>query len=161
MTAKILVSACLLGQQVRYDGGGKLCEDPRFARWQAEGRFVPVCPEVAGGLPTPRPPAQIRGDRVVTEQGEDFTEAFDRGAEIALQAARTHGVALAILKQSSPSCGSLFVYDGTFSGAKRQGEGRTAALLRKHGFKVFGEDQLEAAERELARLDRERTEPGH
>lgn len=160
MPAKILVSACLLGQQVRYDGGGKLCEEARFLQWQAEGRFVPVCPEVAGGLPTPRPPAQIRGDRVVTEQGDDLTEAFDRGAELALQAAQTHNVALAILKQSSPSCGSLFVYDGTFSGVKRPGEGRTAALLRKHGFKVFGEDQLEEAERELARLERERAEPG-
>jgi len=153
MIGKILISSCLLGQKVRYDGEGKLCDDARIARWQAEGRLVPVCPEVAGGLPTPRPPAQIRGDRVVTEAGEDVTDAFERGAALALQTARTHGVALAILKQSSPSCGSLTVYDGTFSGAKRPGEGKTAELLRRSGFKVFGEDQLDEAERELARCE--------
>lgn len=160
MPAKILISACLLGQKVRYDGAGKLCDDDRIARWQAEGRLVPVCPEVAGGLPTPRPAAQIRGDRVVTEAGADVTDAFDRGAGLALQAARTHGVALAILKQSSPSCGSLLVYDGTFSGAKRPGEGRTTALLRQSGFMVFGEDQLDEAEQELARHEREQREGG-
>ncbi|MEK0313443.1 DUF523 domain-containing protein [Cohnella sp. 56] len=156
MTGKILISACLLGQKVRYDGEGKRCADPRIERWREEGRLVPVCPEVAGGLPTPRPPAQIRGDRVVTASGEDVTDAFERGAELALEAACMHDVALAILKQSSPSCGSLYVYDGTFTGAKRPGEGKTAGLLRRNGFKVFGEDQLDEAE--LA-LELERTPP--
>ncbi|MBB6671238.1 DUF523 domain-containing protein [Cohnella nanjingensis] len=147
---KILVSACLLGQKVRYDSKGALCGDERFQKWYDEGRFMPICPEVTGGLPTPRPPAEIRGDRVVTAAGEDFTAAFEAGAQAALKLAQEHGVAFAILKQNSPSCGSLHVYDGSFTGAKVAGEGRTAALLRLHGFKVFGEDQLDEAERELA-----------
>ncbi|MCC3376089.1 DUF523 domain-containing protein [Cohnella sp. REN36] len=149
---KILVSACLLGEKVRYDSRGAFCGDARFLRWQEEGLFVPVCPEVAGGLPTPRPPAEIREGRVRTEAGEDVTEAFEAGAQIALKLAREHGAAFAILKQNSPSCGSLFVYDGSFTGAKVAGEGRTAALLRRHGFRVFGEDQLDEVERELAGL---------
>jgi uncharacterized protein YbbK (DUF523 family) len=146
---KILVSACLLGHKVRYDGGGVLWPDPRLQKWLEEERLVPVCPEVEGGLPTPRPPAQIRDGRVVTGDGTDVTVPFDRGAQAALDLARKHGAVLAILKQSSPSCGSLQIYDGTFSGRKIPGEGRTTALLRRHGIQVFGEDQLDEVEQAL------------
>lgn len=150
---KILVSACLLGYDVRYDRGDNTCRDPRFQRWEREGRFVVVCPEVAGGLPTPRPPAEIRGDRVVNVRGVDVTEPFRRGAEMALALAKQHGVAFALLKERSPSCGSSWIYDGTFTGTKIPGEGVTAALLRQNGIPVFSEEQLDEAEAYLARLE--------
>lgn len=152
---KILVSACLLGHDVRYDHGNNMCHDPRFQKWYREGRFVVICPEVMGGLPTPRPPAEIQGDRVVNIKGVDVTEPFHIGAEATLALAKQFDVALAILKQRSPSCGSSYIYDGTFTGTKIPGEGVTAALLRKHGFKVYGEDQLDEVEKELARIEGE------
>jgi len=150
---KILVSACLLGHKVRYDNGDVPCLDPRFLKWYEEGRLVHICPEVVGGLPTPRPDAQRQGDRVVTGAGADVTAEFERGAQASLELAKQHDVALAILKQDSPSCGSLFIYDGTFTDTKMPGQGTTAELLRKNGFKVFGEDQLDEIERELALID--------
>ncbi|MDF2926741.1 MAG: hypothetical protein K0R57_5655 [Paenibacillaceae bacterium] len=146
---KIIVSSCLLGHRVRYDNKVIPALDPHLLRWNEEGRLIHICPEVAGGLPTPRPPAQIREGRVVTEEQTDVTAAFELGAQAALALALEHGAELAILKQSSPSCGSLMIYDGTFTGRKIPGEGWTAALLRKHGIKVFGEDQLDEVVREL------------
>ncbi|MGE8497249.1 MAG: DUF523 domain-containing protein [Pseudomonas sp.] len=160
---KILVSRCLLGHHVRYDGGA---HGPFgvLQRWQAEGRIVPLCPEVAGGLPTPRPPAEIPGGQgaavldgvvqVVTVGGEDVTEAFVDGAEQALALVRQHGIRLALLKARSPSCGNLENYDGTFTGRKVAGEGVTAALLRRAGVQVFNEEQLAAADAALAELER-------
>ncbi|WP_256762025.1 DUF523 domain-containing protein [Cohnella sp. WQ 127256] len=153
MARKILVSACLLGHKVRYDNGDVPCLDSRFLKWYEEGRMVHICPEVVGGLPTPRPDAQRQGDRVVTGAGSDVTEAFEKGAQASLKLAQGHDVALAILKQDSPSCGSLFIYDGSFTDAKKEGQGTTAELLRNNGFLVFGEDQLDEIERELARID--------
>ncbi|AJY74690.1 DUF523 domain-containing protein [Paenibacillus beijingensis] len=153
MKRKILVSACLLGHKVRYDNGDVPCLDPRFLKWYEEGRLIHICPEVTGGLPTPRPDAQIQGDRVVTGSGTDVTEAFEKGARAALQLAEENDVALVILKQDSPSCGTLFVYDGTFTDTKISGEGRTTSLLRKNGFQVFGEDQLDEVEKALAIID--------
>lgn len=146
---KILISSCLLGEKVRYNGEAKLYSDPRLARWQEENRLIPVCPEVEGGLPVPRPPAQRRGGRVVTEGGADVTAAFRQGAEAALALARDHGADIAILKQNSPSCGSLFIHDGSFRGVLIPGEGVAAGLLRRHGIRVFGEDQLDEAEQAL------------
>ncbi|QMV43284.1 DUF523 domain-containing protein [Cohnella cholangitidis] len=153
MARKVLVSACLLGHKVRYDNGDVPCLDPRFLKWYEEGRFVHICPEVVGGLPTPRPDAQRQGNRVVTGAGADVTEPFERGAQATLKLAQEHQVEVAILKQDSPSCGSLFIYDGSFADRKVPGEGTTAELLRLHGIKVFGEDQLDEIERELERLE--------
>ncbi|MFD0869508.1 Uncharacterized conserved protein [Chlamydia abortus] len=150
---KILVSACLLGQKVRYDEGDVPCLDPRFLKWHDEGRLIPICPEVVGGLPIPRPDAQRQGDKVVTGAGVDVTAEFEKGAQAALRLANEHQVALVILKQDSPSCGTLFIYDGTFTDTKVPGEGVTTELLRKHGYQVFGEDQLDEVEKELARID--------
>ncbi|MBW8487598.1 DUF523 domain-containing protein [Actinomadura parmotrematis] len=151
----ILVSSCLLGRPVRYDGTGRPVADAVVEAWRAAGRLVPVCPEVAGGLAVPRPPAEIVGGtgadvldgaaRVVAVTGEDVTEAFLRGARHALDAARRTGARVAVLKQGSPSCGTLRVHDGTFSGRKVPGEGVTAALLERAGVRVFGEDDLAAA----------------
>jgi len=158
---KILVSRCLLGHRVRYDGGA---HGP-FAlleRWQAEGRVVALCPEVAGGLPTPRPPAEIAGGQgagvldgrlpVLTVDGEDVSAAFIAGAEQALVLVERHGIRLALLKARSPSCGNRENYDGSFTGTRVAGEGVTAAVLRRAGVRVFSEEQLpelEAALREL------------
>ncbi len=144
---KVLVSACLLGERVRYDGREKGVQHPVLERWLAEGRVVRVCPEVAGGLPVPRPPSeQLADGRVVTEAGVDVSDAFSRGAAEALRLVREHGIEIAVLKEGSPSCGSGFVYDGTFSRTRIDGgEGLTAQVLRAHGVRVFSELQWDAA----------------
>lgn len=139
---KVLVSACLLGQPVRYDGQSKGIASDWLAGLGAEGRALAFCPEVAGGLPTPRPPAERQGERVVTASGLDVTVEFDRGAELALQLCQAQGIRFALLKEGSPSCGSGRIYDGRFEGTSMVGEGKTTALLRRHGIRVFSEDQL-------------------
>jgi uncharacterized protein YbbK (DUF523 family) len=159
---RVLVSACLLGERVRYHGHDAAVASPILDRWLGEGRLVPFCPEVAGGLGVPREAAEIRGQggaavldraaRIVTAGGRDVTEAFLAGARLALERARAEGVRLAVLKEGSPSCGTGFVYDGTFTGARRSAPGLTAALLERHGIRVFSERQLPEAERYLAQL---------
>lgn len=161
--AQVLVSACLLGQRVRYDGEAAERSDAILDRWRTEGRIVPVCPEVAAGLGVPRPPAEIAGGggtdvldgeaRVGTRDGLDVTRAFLVGAEHAVQVAARHGLQVAVLKERSPSCGSAEVYDGSFSGEKIPGDGVTTALLRRHGVEVFGESQLADADARLRELD--------
>src|SRR6185503_9458127 len=130
---KILISACLLGERVRDHGGDARCEHPILQRWLAEGRLVPLCPEVIGGLSTPRPAAEMtvtaEGRRVLTAAGADVTGAFERGAEAAVHACVAHGIRVAILKDGSPSCGSRSIYDGTFSGRQVHGDGVTATRL--------------------------------
>jgi uncharacterized protein YbbK (DUF523 family) len=158
---KILVSRCLLGHRVRYDGGASGPFDP-LEQWVAEGRVVALCPEVAGGLPTPRPAAEISGGqgaevpdgsvRVLTVEGEDVSAEFLSGARQALALVEQHGIRIAVLKANSPSCGNLLTYDGTFSGVKVSGEGVTAALLKRNGVKVFSELQLPEAAAALAAL---------
>jgi uncharacterized protein YbbK (DUF523 family) len=142
---RVLVSACLLGKPVRYDGGSKHRDDPVLLRWQAEDRLVSCCPEVAGGLPVPRPAAEISPPAVRTRDGSDVTASFVRGAEAALEVARRYDVKMAVLKDGSPSCGSTRVYDGTFSGRSIAGSGVTTRLLERHGIRVFSEDSLEEA----------------
>ena len=160
---KILISACLLGERVRYHGGDAAVSDRILDRWQHEGRLVPFCPEVAGGLPVPRPPAEIRGAgggavlkgtaRVMTSGGADVTEAFRAGARAALDAARREGARIAVLKDGSPSCGSRTIYDATFAGRRRPGTGVAAALLAGGQLRVFNEHELEAAQRCVAELE--------
>lgn len=159
---KILVSRCLLAQPVRYDGGAHGPFD-LLQRWQAQGRVVALCPEVAGGLPIPRAPAEIAGGQgarvldgqlpVLTVDAEDVTAAFVEGAEQALKLVRQHGIRLALLKARSPSCGNKENYDGSFSGTKVAGEGVTAAALRRAGVQVFSEEELPAAEAALRELE--------
>ncbi|WP_158893338.1 MULTISPECIES: DUF523 domain-containing protein [unclassified Pseudomonas] len=159
---KILVSRCLLGHRVRYDGGAHGPFD-LLAVWQAQGRIVPLCPEVAGGLPTPRPPAEIPGGQggavldgrlpVVTDSGADVTRAFVAGAAAALELIARHGIRLAVLKARSPSCGNVENYDGSFSGTRVAGEGVTAAALKRAGVAVFNETELQGAQRLLAALE--------
>jgi uncharacterized protein YbbK (DUF523 family) len=150
----VLVSACLLGERVRYDGSGRAVSSPHLERWGREGRLIPVCPEVAGGLPVPRPPAELQPDgRVIDLNGADITEAFRRGAEAALALSSCQGAPLAILKEGSPSCGSAFIHDGRFSGAVIPGQGVTARLLKERGVAVFSETQMEEAAEFLDRLE--------
>ncbi|MGY3641162.1 MULTISPECIES: DUF523 domain-containing protein [Pseudomonas] len=159
---KILVSRCLLGHRVRYDGGASGPFD-LLEQWIEEGRVVPLCPEVAGGLPTPRAAAEIPGGQgvevldgiaaVITTEGEDVSAQFLEGARQALELVQKHGIRVAVLKANSPSCGNLLTYDGTFSGVKVSGEGVTAALLKRHGVRVFSELELVEAAVTLAALD--------
>jgi uncharacterized protein YbbK (DUF523 family) len=150
---KILVSACLLGDKVRYNGADAISDDPLLQRWVAEGRVVRFCPEVAGGLGTPRPRAERQGLRIVTDAGADVTPAFTRGAELARDAARDHRIRIAILKDGSPSCGSTYVYDGTFTGTRVERDGMTTAILRADGVRVFSDGQLQEAAAYLAELE--------
>ncbi len=142
---KILVSACLYGDKCRYDEGDVSFDDPTFLKWKAEGRLVKICPEVCGGLKTPRPDSQIRGERVLARTGQDVTEEYEKGAKEAVRLAEENRVACCIMKQRSPSCGSKIIYDGTFTGCKIKGEGITVRKLREAGFKVFGEEDMEEA----------------
>jgi len=143
---KILISECLYGgRAVRYDGGKIPLADPILLRWKEEGRLVPVCPEVLGGLDVPRAESQITGGRVMTREGDDVTAAFAAGAAEALRIAETEQVAFALLKDSSPSCGVRRIHDGSFSGRKITGRGLAADLLAGAGFRVFAEDETEAA----------------
>ncbi|OPK10769.1 DUF523 domain-containing protein [Pseudomonas sp. VI4.1] len=151
---KVLVSRCLLGHRVRYDGGASGPFD-QLQHWLDEGRVVPLCPEVAGGLPTPRAAAEIPGGQggevldgqapVITTEGADVSAQFLAGAYQALELVEKHGIRIAVLKANSPSCGNLLTYDGTFSGVKVSGEGVTAALLKRHGVQVFSELELAEA----------------
>ena len=138
---KILISACLLGARCRYDGASK--GHPLVERLAERHTLVPVCPEQLGGLATPRPPAERRGDRVVTKDGADVTEAYRRGAEETLRLCGLLGCEAAVLKERSPSCGYGEVYDGTHSGILTDGNGVTAALLYANGIPVYGESQIE------------------
>lgn len=160
---RILISACLLGHAVRYDGKGKPLSHPAIDRWLSEGRLVTLCPEMAGGMPVPRPPAEIENGlsgedvlegraRVLEVTGGDVTAAFIAGAERALAFARDNGCAYALLIDGSPSCGSGFIYDGSFSGARHPGLGVTAALLRRAGIVVYSDREIDAL---VAHLDGE------
>ena len=161
MSPKVLVSRCLLGHRVRYDGGAS-GPYAQLAQWQAEGRVIALCPEVAGGLPTPRAAAEIPGGQgvevlagkaaVITTEGEDVTEAFVSGARQALALVERHGIRIAILKANSPSCGNRLTYDGSFRGVKVEGQGVTAALLTRAGVQVFSELELEEAAKALGVL---------
>lgn len=153
---KILISACLLGQPVRYDGRSNEQKMQPFQhtlqQWQQAGWLVPVCPETAGGLPTPRPAAEIIAAdgaqvlagkaQVKSVDGADFTAAFIAGAEKALQQAQQSNATFALLAARSPSCGSQGIYDGSFNGRLRAGMGVTAALLEQHGIRCFSPENV-------------------
>ena len=144
---KILVSQCLYGgEPVRYDGKTKAETDPRFLKWKEEGRLLPVCPEVFGGLQVPRIDAQRQGDKVITRDGRDVTDAYMTGAHEAVRLAREENVVCAIMKEKSPSCGSHQIYDGSFDGTLIDGQGTAAELLKKAGIHVFSEKQLDQVE---------------
>ena len=140
----ILISHCFLGEPCRYDGRSRL--DRQVIELHRAGHnLIPVCPEVLGGLDTPRAPAELQPDgRVVNEDGEDVTEAYLAGARKALEIARENGCTVAVLKARTPSCGCGEVYDGTFSHNVIPGWGVTAKLLREAGITVMDEENLDS-----------------
>ena len=139
----ILVSRCLLGVPCRYDGRSK--PNPAVMALEEQGHhLISVCPEVEGGLDTPRPPAEVQPDgRVVNEAGVDVTTQYRRGAELALETARKYGCTAAVLKAKSPSCGDAQVYDGSFSRTLIPGQGVAARLLTQAGIRVVNEAHLD------------------
>lgn len=154
MKTKILVSACLMGHQVRYNGSAKAQRILQLQRWQEEGRLVVHCPELAAGLPIPRLPAEIAGAegdevmagtaRILESDGTDVTAHYQLAAWLALRTALEAGCRAALLTDGSPTCGSLMIYDGSFTGQRRPGMGVAAALLRQQGIRVFSDNQLPA-----------------
>lgn len=149
---KILISACLLGRPVRYDGRSCPFECSLIDLWRVKGLLIPVCPEMDGGLPVPRPPAEITpgggagvwaGKARVRTRETDVTDFFIKGAQAVLDKAIACDIKIALLKQKSPSCGSCRIYDGSFSRSLVDGMGVTTALLRQNGILVFGEDRID------------------
>lgn len=136
----ILVSACLMGVKVRYDGGGAL--NGEVAALMERHHLIPVCAEVFGGLPTPRIPAERVCGRVLTRDGRDVTEMYARGAEEIARLAELYGCSWAILKEHSPSCGCGRIYDGSFTGTLTEGNGVLAERLMGMGVHVAGESQV-------------------
>ena len=137
----ILISACLLGVCCRYDA--QSVTYPKIEELRERFKLIPFCPEIYGGLPTPRIPAERRGDRVVNAHGDDVTENYQRGASEALRIARMMECDVAILKERSPSCGSNYIYDGTFERRLISGVGVTSELLMKNGIRVFSENDID------------------
>ena len=152
---RILVSSCLLGKPIRFNGSDAPSDKTILSQWQREGRLVHFCPEIAVGFPIPRPPAEtVGGDgrmvligdaKVLEDTGADVTEMFVEGAKKAVDLAKEKEVKIAILTDGSPSCGSTYVYDGNFTGKTVTGKGVTAELLKQNGVRVFNEDQIEDA----------------
>jgi len=137
----VLISACLLGVDCRYDGGGQAIE--ALSRLMTRYALIPICPEQMGGLPTPRTPSERRGNRVISRDGVDVTDAFSLGAAQVCRLARLYWARLAVLKARSPSCGCGTIYDGSFSGRTIPGDGVAAEALKAMGVTVFSEENLE------------------
>ncbi|MDQ7048296.1 MAG: DUF523 domain-containing protein [Enterobacterales bacterium] len=163
MTAKILFSACLLGEKVRYDGQHKLINSPVIQRWLAKDLIVTACPEVIGGLSIPRtpaeimqikqPPSQLKNDNtdhrlvIMDKNKQDVTQAFVDGANKTLAICQLYQIKMAVMTDGSPSCASSQIYDGSFTGKKIAGQGVTAQLLQNNGITVFSQSQLALAEK--------------
>jgi len=143
--SKIIVSACLAGENCRYDG--KNCLNKDIKKLVDAGKAIPVCPEVLGGLPVPRIPAEITvcdgSEKIINRHGEDITEFFKRGAEKTLDIAKENEVMFAILKSRSPSCGNGEIYDGTFGGKLTKGDGITAIKLKEAGIPVISDEDFD------------------
>lgn len=138
----LLISLCLLGEPCRYDGKSLPMSGEVIERLKEKYILVPVCPEQEGGLPTPRIPAERKGEKVVRRDGVDVTAEYARGAETALSLCRTHNISIALMKAKSPSCGAELIYDGSFSGTLTAGDGVTAALLSENGIKIYTENDI-------------------
>ena len=148
MKPKILISSCLIGENVKYDGGNNALHVKILEQWKQEGVLVPLCPEVLGGLSVPRSPCEvIEGTQtVICKSGEDVSVEFAKGARESLRIAQEEGVCMAILKARSPSCGKEIIYDGTFTSTRVKDSGITCKLLQENGIVVFSEEELSLAE---------------
>ena len=150
---RVLVSACLLGQPVRYDGSSVSVESSLLHKWKSEGRLISLCPELSAGFSVPRAPAEIEPGRdgedvligkakILEDTGVDVTDVFRNAAMLAVDVARKNGCVFAVLTDGSPSCGSSYIYSGKFDGGRRDGQGVVAAALRANGVKVFNQNQI-------------------
>ena len=137
---KILVSACLLGINCKYDGNNNMNE--KVLDYLKDKEVIPVCPEIYGGLTTPRTPSEIVGDKVITKDKIDVTKEYLKGAEETLKLGKLFNVKKALLKAKSPSCGNKEIYDGTFTGNKIIGMGITAKLLKENGMEILNENEI-------------------
>lgn len=148
MKPKILISACLIGEKVKYNGSDNALSDAIIAQWLEEGVLVPLCPEVLGGLGVPRPACEVmKGtSKVICKTGEDVSLAFAKGAKESLRIAQEEDICMAILKARSPSCGKDIIYDGTFTSTRVNDSGITCKLLQESGIVVFSEEELALAE---------------
>lgn len=133
-----VVSACLAGLNCRYDCQSK--ERINIVEMVKRGEAIAVCPEQMGGLPTPRPPAEMQGERIITNQGIDVSKEYENGAQEALKLVRLYGIKKAILKSRSPMCGVYRIYDGSFTGELKEGSGVFAQLLDQNGFELHEEE---------------------
>ena len=140
---KLLISACLLGSPSRYDGKSVIkINDAQIAALNESFQLIPFCPEIYGGLPTPRVPSESVDGRIITRDGRDVTENYLRGAREALRLCRMLGIRVALLKERSPSCGAGKIYDGSFSGTLTDGDGVTAKMLMDNGIAVYRESEI-------------------
>ena len=139
---KILISACLVGDNVKYNGGNNL--SPKIDALLEKYELIPFCPEVEGGLSTPRSPAERKGERVINQDGDDVTAAYMRGAELAFNICLFLKIKKVILKEKSPSCGKSIIYDGSFSHKEISGMGVTAEYLKEKGIEVYSENDIDS-----------------
>lgn len=139
---RILISACLVGDNVKYNGGNN--KSPLIDKLLEKYELIPFCPEVEGGLKTPRSPSEIKGDRVINQEGQNVTMAFERGAELAFNICLFLKIKKVILKERSPSCGSNEIYDGSFSHKVISGMGITARYLKEKGIEVYSENDIDS-----------------
>ena len=146
---KVLISACLLGDNVKYSGGNNLTPELVILLEKYNVDIIKVCPECFGGLPIPRVPSEIRENKVFSKDNRDVTEEFSIGTEKTFKIAKENDVNFAILKERSPSCGSSYIYDGSFSGKIIEGQGITTKRLTEEKIKVFSEENLEEIEKYL------------
>jgi len=147
---KILISACLLGEKVRYDGNSQLIENNIIRQWSKNAILISICPEVSGGLSIPRLPAEIQADaqqklKIINNKDIDVTKEFIKGAQNTLEQCLQHKIQIAILTEGSPSCGSQLINDGNFQSKKIQGQGITTRLLEKNSITVFNQYQIQQA----------------
>lgn len=138
----VLISACLLGVDCKYNGSNNKLDDEIIHSLKDKYNLIPVCPEIMGGLPTPRNPVEIKDGKVFDYDGEEFTKEFEKGSDEVLKLAKLYDATIAILKENSPSCGTNYIYDGTFNHQKIKGMGIAAHKLSKENIKLFSEENV-------------------
>lgn len=138
----VLISACLLGVDCKYNGSNNKLDDEIIHSLKVKYNLIPVCPEIMGGLPTPRNPVEIKDGKVFDYDGEEFTEEFEKGSDEVVKLAKLYNPTIAILKENSPSCGSNYIYDGTFNNKKIKGMGITARKLSEEYVRLFNEENV-------------------
>lgn len=138
----VLISACLLGVDCKYNGSNNKLDDKIIHSLKEKYNLIPVCPEIMGGMPTPRNPVEISDGKVFDYDGEEFTKEFEKGSEEVVKLAKLYDATIAILKENSPSCGSNYIYDGTFNHQKIKGMGIAAHKLSKENIKLFTEENV-------------------